>query len=85
MGDGMRLGMPARRRDSRPTGEMDGAMETSWDELLDGDDVSADELREFLAADMLDVPVDPEFKESLRARLWEMVRLRYGKGGGGSR
>ena len=56
-------------------------METTWDELLDADDVSADELSEFLAADLLDVPVDPEFKEALRERLWEMVRLRYGSGG----
>lgn len=41
-------------------------------------DVSADELRDFLAADGLDVPFDPEFKERLREQLWTLVRNRYG-------
>lgn len=35
-----------------------------------------DELREFLEADLLDVSVDPEFKERLRERLWELVKAR---------
>lgn len=35
-----------------------------------------DELREFLEGDALDVRADPEFKESLRRKLWEMVRAR---------
>ena len=39
-------------------------------------DTELDELRDFLAADLLDVPVDPAFKESLRRRLWEMVSRR---------
>jgi hypothetical protein len=39
-------------------------------------DMELEELRDFLAADLLDVPVDPAFKESLRRRLWEMVRRR---------
>jgi len=43
-------------------------------------DVSAEELREFLAADGLDVPFDPEFKERLRKQLWTLVRDRYGPG-----
>jgi hypothetical protein len=37
---------------------------------------SVDELREFLEGDRLDVRADPEFKERLRARLWEMLRSR---------
>lgn len=39
-------------------------------------DFSVDELREFLEADLIDVPVDPEFKERLRRRLWELVESR---------
>ena len=35
-----------------------------------------DELREFLEADLVDVPVDPEFKERLRRQLWELVESR---------
>jgi hypothetical protein len=37
-------------------------------------DFTINELREFLEADLLDVPVDPEFKERLRKKLWEMVQ-----------
>jgi len=33
-----------------------------------------DELREFLEGDGLDVRADPEFKERLRQKLWELVR-----------
>jgi hypothetical protein len=40
-------------------------------------DVSAEELQEFLAADGLDVPFDPEFKERLREQLWALVRSRF--------
>ncbi len=47
-------------------------------------DVTAEELRDFLAADGLDVPFDPEFKERLREQLWSLVRSRYGSGDGGS-
>lgn len=39
--------------------------------------VSAEELQEFLAADGLDVPFDPDFKERLREQLWSLVRNRY--------
>jgi hypothetical protein len=35
---------------------------------------TVDELREFLEADFVRVDADPEFKERLRRRLWEMVR-----------
>jgi hypothetical protein len=43
-------------------------------------DLSLDELREFLEADLIEAPVDPEFKERLREQLWaqlqEQLRLR---------
>jgi hypothetical protein len=42
-------------------------------------DFTMDELREFLEADLLDVHVDPEFKERLRRKLWEMVQARARK------
>lgn len=37
-----------------------------------------DELREFLEADLIDVRADPEFKERLRRKLWDMVLARSG-------
>jgi hypothetical protein len=46
-------------------------------------DFSLDELREFLEADLVDVRADPEFKERLRRRLWDLVRDRSGPGGAG--
>jgi len=39
-------------------------------------DFSIDELREFLEADLVDVPVDPGFKERLREKLWALVKER---------
>jgi hypothetical protein len=46
----------------------------------DEDDIDPAELREFLAADLLDVEADPVFKERLRQKLWRLVRARYGDG-----
>jgi hypothetical protein len=43
-------------------------------------DVTADELREFLEADVMDVRADPAFKEGLRRRLWEFVLSRTKSG-----
>ena len=37
-------------------------------------DFSIDELREFLEADLVDVKIDPEFKERLRKQLWDLVQ-----------
>jgi hypothetical protein len=37
-------------------------------------DFTVEELREFLQADLLDVPVDPRFRERLKRRLWELVQ-----------
>lgn len=64
-------------------GYLDGT--TALDGTAIGDSVfddptgfDPDELREFLAADLMDDVADPEFKERLRNKLWKMVRLRYG-------
>lgn len=35
-----------------------------------------EELREFLEGDLVKVHADPEFKEELRRKLWEIVRSR---------
>lgn len=37
-------------------------------------ELSIEELREFLQADLLDVPIDPKFKERLKRKLWELVQ-----------
>jgi hypothetical protein len=37
-------------------------------------ELTIEELQEFLQADLLDVPVDPVFKEQLKQRLWELVQ-----------
>ena len=44
-------------------------------------DFTLEELREFLEADLVEVRADPEFKERLRRRLWDLVRDRSGPGG----
>lgn len=49
--------------------ERDQAMTDEW--LTD---FSVEELREFLQADLLDVPVDPRFRERLKRKLWELVQ-----------
>jgi hypothetical protein len=45
-------------------------------------DFTMDELREFLEADLLDAPADPEFKERLRKKLWTMLGARRARGPG---
>lgn len=37
-------------------------------------DLTEEELREFLQGDLLDVPVDPRFKERLKRKLWKLVQ-----------
>ena len=53
-------------------GETSGGMDVGDGAL----ECSLDELREFLEADLVDVPVDLEFKERLRSRLWDLVEVR---------
>ena len=48
------------------------------DALEDAMEFDPEELREFLAADLVDVPIDPAFKRRLRQKLWSIVRFRYG-------
>ncbi len=60
-----------KRRES-PSG-----VDTEQDQLMTEEaimDLSLEELREFLQADLLDVPVDPKFKERLKRKLWELVQ-----------
>jgi hypothetical protein len=48
-------------------------MGTKHPEGVASDEVSLEELREFLEADQLDVRADPKFKEELRRKLWELL------------
>lgn len=41
--------------------------------------ISESELREFLAADVLGASADPQFKQKLQGRLWEIVQTRLQK------
>jgi hypothetical protein len=61
-----------RRRSEQNTGPEQGREALKMEDVLT--DFSIDELREFLEADLLDVDVDPEFKERLRRRLWDIVQ-----------
>lgn len=47
--------------------------EATMDESIEGIEYTAEELREFLAADQLEVHADPRFKERLRVRLWDLL------------
>lgn len=40
---------------------------------LGPEDIDPEELREFMAADWVEVKADPGFREQLRARLWKML------------
>jgi hypothetical protein len=46
--------------------------ESMTDEVMT--EFTVEELREFLQGDILDVQVDPAFKERLKRRLWELVK-----------
>ena len=63
-------------KDANGSAEPIGRQEHEVNEAMDNE-FSSDELREFLEADSLDVQADPEFKERLRRKLWEMVRARF--------
>ena len=43
-------------------------------------DITLEELREFLEADLLDVKADPAFKEQLRKKLWDLLNAKSGRG-----
>ena len=51
--------------------------ESDWQAIFESPaDFDPDELREFLAADIMEVPYDPAFKEELREKLWSLIRGR---------
>ena len=60
---------PRRRTTSKQIAERNQGM---TDEAMA--DFTIEELREFLQADSLDVPVDPAFKERLRRKLWDLLQ-----------
>ena len=71
--------MVHRAPGGRPRGT-DGVTEPDGQDLAENPmDFDPDELREFLAADMMEVPVAPGFKEQLRRKLWLMVKIRFGR------
>ncbi len=71
--------MAQSARGGRPPG-VDGVTESDWQDFVENPmDFDPDELREFLAADMMDVPVAPGFRERLRRKLWLIVKMRYGR------
>lgn len=37
-------------------------------------DIPIEELREFLSADLFEIPADPSFKHRLREKLWELIQ-----------
>ena len=61
-------------RDERRVGAL--ALSAERDQAMDEAmaDLTIEELQEFLQADLLDVPVDPAFKERLKQRLWDLVQ-----------
>ena len=60
---------PRRRTTSKQTAERNQLM---TDEAMA--EFTIEELREFLMADSLEVPVDPAFKERLRRKLWDLLQ-----------
>ena len=57
---------------------MPRSIDVEGPEELEGPEFELDELREFLSADLMEVPTDPVFKERLRRELWRMLRRRWG-------
>lgn len=67
-----RLGSRGERRVSETLDESAERNQAMADEAMA--ELTIEELQEFLQADLLDVPVDPAFKERLKQRLWELVQ-----------
>ena len=67
---------------ARPNRKIEDATSSSeWSDVASEEvamDFTAEELREFLEADLLGVEADPQFKEELRESLWSMVSNRLG-------
>jgi hypothetical protein len=74
-----------KRQDRRKHGAKKDHMDSESDGASDPMDDSAfefnpEELREFVAADFVEVKADPAFREGLRKKLWTLVQDRYGRG-----
>ena len=77
---GMMEGHHLKRREGSTTQKGGaGVIAKSESEILNEDvmDFTMDELREFLEADHLEERADPEFKEQLRKKLWDLVQSRF--------
>jgi hypothetical protein len=74
MGTGVKTSQGKRSVDS----EMQDKFEAEQIEEM-AREFTTEELQEFLEADLLDVQADPEFKERLRRKLWELVQAGLGK------
>lgn len=71
-------------RSPRTEGPRDRSHADSDLDLIDESELefSIDELRDFLSADLLEVPADPAFQHRLREKLWELIRSgAFGYGG----
>ena len=70
---------------AQPSSRFEAVSDSDWQAVLDDPmDFDPDELREFLAADLMDVVAAPGFKEQLRRKLWRFVRTRYGRPNSGT-
>jgi hypothetical protein len=47
-------------------------------------EITMDELREFLEADLFGATADPKFKEELRLTLWDFLQSKTDRGDNGS-
>jgi hypothetical protein len=63
---------PRRRTTSKQRPERNERNQVMTEEAMA--DFTIEELREFLQADSLEVPVDPAFKERLRRKLWDLLQ-----------
>ena len=61
-----------RRQVGKQGSDAEAERESMTDEAMT--EFTVEELREFLQGDILDVQVDPAFKERLKRRLWELVK-----------
>ena len=76
----MMEGYPLKRRDGPVSGEGDADMDAKPLRAVSNEetiDFSLDELRDFLAADPFEPKADPEFKERLREKLWDLVQSKF--------
>lgn len=61
---------------AKPAGDASAVASPGTTDLggVDAEEVDPDELRDFMAADWVEVKADPGFRERLRSNLWEMLR-----------